>query len=397
MALHPMNRVKCYWSRGSHGALTYPDVERFTKLERFEQIKRYFHLNDNRCGPYDKQSREYKLWHILPIIGVLTKNFKKWYRCGKELIVDERTTPIKNRMCPVRIYNPINDANTYYCHDFIIYDKLKCPDLHTVVVQQLLAELLGQQHDIYLDRGFTSPKLLLWIKAHGHNATGTIVTNRKGYPAHLLSLPPRCTQGTTVCAISPSSGLIAVQWMDKRPVNFLSTSHGVAMSSVSRLQSDGHRVGVDCPSIAIQYNSYKDAVDYTQQTSVALKWWHRAFRGLFDGAVTNAWIIYNHAHPDAAHIDFIIELQGQSWTTYPTGRYTGKHFPTPHPSRQQRYCLVCAADMRGTGARGKRSLFWCEQCGVRLCNPGCFRCYHVERNIHGLDVGPKRIRFTSVG
>jgi hypothetical protein len=106
MAFHPCPNSSMYWRGGEVGAVTFPDFSPCMSLSRFEQLKRYLHLNDNSQRPADKSTREYRLSHIEPLINVLKNTFKKYYRCGQHVTIDERTIPIRNRMCPVRIYNP---------------------------------------------------------------------------------------------------------------------------------------------------------------------------------------------------------------------------------------------------------------------------------------------------
>lgn len=107
---------------------------RYMGLYRWEQIRRYFHLNDNKERPLEKACREYKLWHCLPLINVLKDTFKKYWRLGKNVTVDERTIPSRHRQNPIRIYNKTKPykfgmevfsiccASTYYCWDFVVYD-----------------------------------------------------------------------------------------------------------------------------------------------------------------------------------------------------------------------------------------------------------------------------------
>lgn len=83
MALHPMQNLAEYWRTGDEGAVSYPDFGRFMALVRFEQIKRFLHLNDNRQRPVEKETRTYRLWHCLPLMNILRDTFKKYYRCGQ--------------------------------------------------------------------------------------------------------------------------------------------------------------------------------------------------------------------------------------------------------------------------------------------------------------------------
>jgi hypothetical protein len=65
------------------------------------------------------------------------------------------------------------DSSTYYCYDFIVYDKVPQRDLNTNVVLNMVNTLPpGLNYSITLDRGFTSPLLLHELRKRGHGATG---------------------------------------------------------------------------------------------------------------------------------------------------------------------------------------------------------------------------------
>jgi hypothetical protein len=289
------------------GAVSYPNFSRFMSLTRFEQLKRYLHLNDNAQRPADKGTREYRLWHLLPLMNTLKETFKKYWRCGQHVTIDERTIPIRNRMCPIRIYNPAKpykfgmelfvlvDSLTHYCWDFIVYDKLKTPDLHTVVVVALVATLCAAGHICILDRGFTSSKLLLQLARMGHRATGTIVKSRKMYPAREVQLDKKAAKGSVKVAVCHSDKLLACAWMDKKPVHFLSNIHGVDMGEAYRKSGKEDDV-VPAPEVAIEYNKYKDGVDQNdkyclrrmyslEMEMVCRKWWLKGYLGLLDAAI----------------------------------------------------------------------------------------------------------------
>eukprot|EP00898_Chlorokybus_atmophyticus_P005699 jgi/Chlat1/612/Chrsp103S01034 len=321
-------------------------------------------------------------------------------------------------MCPIRIYNPSKpykfgievfqacDLETYYCYDFIICDKLPGPELHTWVVKELVANVPYEHHHIVLDRGFTSPKVLIWLRSQGYNGTGTIVANRVGYPSTMITLDNHAVQGTFRCAIAPSDGLIAVCWKhtatrtrrqeDKKPVFFLSTCHGVNRGVVSRLQNDGRRADVVAPECAVVYNLHKDAVDQydkyclktnysIQKQSKAVKWWHRAWWGLFDGAVGNMWVCFVHANPTYTRMEFVLKLQEQLVHNTLNARPVGESTR----SAEARNAELQPGEARG---RGRKSYFWCEPCNVYLCKDACFQRYHTDRAITGIDVGAKRKR-----
>ena len=182
MALHPLINKEMFWQSGHIGTTTFPNYGRFMKRKRWLDIKRFFHLESNAGKEaFPTSSGEHRLWQVQTLIPTLRQNFKKYFCPGGTVTVDERTIPIRNRMCPIRIYNPkkpykfgmevfvLCDGVTYYCYDFIVYDKTKRTDLHTNVVLDL-AEGLPKHlsFNLVLDRGFTSPILLQKLLKMGH-------------------------------------------------------------------------------------------------------------------------------------------------------------------------------------------------------------------------------------
>jgi hypothetical protein len=334
MALHPLPMLSYYWRTGVIGGVSLPGFGRYMSQLRFEQIKRYIHLNDNSQRPGDKQTREYRLWHLLPLIKELNQTFKLFYRLGQFVTFDERTIPIRNRQCPIRIYNPkkpfkfgievfaVVDSLSFYCWHQHVYDKLPCPDMHSVVVKQLAETLpAGVGHAAILDRGFTAPLLLRDLAAMGIKATGTCQKNRKQYPKEMLKMPKTAERGTVIAAYNEKEKMLAVVWKDREPVFFLSTMHGLTEGETGR-RLGAERAQVTCPEIAFEYNKYKDGVDQFDKAClgqnyslelelVSHKWWLRGFIGLIESALQNAYILFKTENPEVARYEFMLTLQEQ--------------------------------------------------------------------------------------
>jgi Transposase IS4 len=112
MALHPYANKNMYWQTGAIGTTTFPNFGRFIRRKRWLSIKKYLHLESNiGKNAYPRNSGEHRLWQVRTLIPMLKENFKKYYCPGGTLTVDERTIPIRNRMCPIRICNPKKPYN----------------------------------------------------------------------------------------------------------------------------------------------------------------------------------------------------------------------------------------------------------------------------------------------
>jgi hypothetical protein len=417
-----------YWWAKTHALVQFPNYGTAMGQTRWEEIKRYFHLADNKQRPPDKKTREHRLWHVLPMMTCLNATSKTLWSLGQKCVIDERTIPSRHSRAPIRIYNPSKPykfgyevftlccATTYYCWDFLVYDKLPQPGLHSLVVMQLVRTLVRRGHVIYLDRGFTSPALVHWLGKQGHGATGTVVCNRKGFPKD-LKLGRKEVQGTMDAVVSITHELLAVVWKDKKDVHFLTNCHKSLEGDTAR-QVGSSREVVTCPEVAREYNSNKAGVDLfdklcladnmsMEREIVSHKWWMRLFFGLLDGAVTNAYIIWKGFHPDedVTRMEFVLALHeglmdnglGASVVEKPRKKvYSGMgsarldgvgHLVAANPASDPQRCRYCRyLKQTRSDVRVKRSSYWCKKCQVSLCVTICFERFH-EDACPGLKVG----------
>jgi hypothetical protein len=431
MALHPLPALSDYWRRGRVGNIVFPDTGTIMSQARFEQIKRYFHLNDNSQRPPQKDSRDHRLWQVVRLVDTLNDTFKKCYNLSQFVTFDERTVPLRNRACPIRIYNPKKphkfgieifaavDSESFYCWHQHIYDKIKQPDLHERMVEELAATLQPRVgHIIILDRGFTGPVVLNKLLGMGFQATGTCVATRKNFPANLVKLPARSERGTVSAAVCEDPEMVAFCWMDKQPVLFVTTSHSLDMGVTGR-RSGAVVEEIPCPEAAYVYNKNKDGVDQfdkacllkgysAEMEIVSRKWWHRLFWGLLDSAVSNAHILFRVAHPDVSRFDFYVTLQEQlvantmdivlsrSMSRGGEPASLPAHFPALIPDGKRRRCAMCTLKKRGLDIEDQKevchSRYWCPDCQKGFCPDECFREWHTTERLEGRDFGPKRMR-----
>lgn len=429
MAWTGLRNTSQYWWTDKRGLIQFPGFGAVMGQTRWEQIKRYFHLNDNKLRPPNKLSMEYRLWHVLPMMTTLNSTSKLLWRLGQNVVVDERTIPSRHSRSPIRIYNPskpykfgfevfsICCSKTYYCWHFIVYDKLPQVGLHSLVVMQLVSTLVYKGHLIFLDRGFTSPALVHWLGKQGHGATGTVVSNRKGFPKEEVKLGKKDNQGTVKAQVSVTHNLMAICWKDKNDVSFVTNCHR-GLSGETQRQVGSEKLKVPCPEAAIEYNANKAGVDQfdklclsdnmsTEREIISHKWWCRLFWGLLDGAIANAFIVWKQFHPEKEFTrdEFMLQLHegllGNSLDTTLlepvrrsafAGQGQGRLDGVGHLVAEildvtvARKCRLCRYDCLGTGKEPRRSKYWCKKCQVPLCVKGCFARFH-EEPLPGLKLG----------
>ena len=73
---------------------------------------------------------------------------------------------------------------------------------------------LQNGHTVFIDNCYTSPSLFLTLAGKKTNAVGTVRVNRKNMPQQLK--PTKMGKGETKVVYSHK--MMAVQWMDRKPV-----------------------------------------------------------------------------------------------------------------------------------------------------------------------------------
>lgn len=199
---------------------------------RFQEILRYLHCNDNSKIPRDNKDKLYKL---RPLVDFLNIQFSKLYHGTREMAVDESMIIFKGRSS-IKQYNPIKPIKRGYklwcladkggyIQCFIIYqgkseaadDKFKDFGLGGKVVLQLTEPDWGEYRKIYFDNYFTSIALLEKLKIEKTLACGTIRSNRKGCPQNLTD-EKKMKRGDFDFMVS-NTEIIFYKWKDNKTVH----------------------------------------------------------------------------------------------------------------------------------------------------------------------------------
>ena len=130
MGINQTPNYRCYWSTKKE--LRYPPIADVMSRNRYEQLTRYFHLNDSTKNPPRGSPGHDKLHKVRPILENAKRKFPEHYEPHMNIAVDEAMIKYKGR-CPFIQYVPskpskwgikawgIADSNTYYLLDFNIY------------------------------------------------------------------------------------------------------------------------------------------------------------------------------------------------------------------------------------------------------------------------------------
>ena len=272
---------------------------------------------------------------------------------------------------------------------------------HAVVVK-LMEGLERQGHHVYTDNFYTSPALFLDLHSKGFGACGTVRVNRRGVPSEMQQ---RLQKGE-VLSVSAEGPLLALKWMDKRPVTMLSTVHDASQVTKRRRSrlAPGGVEEIQKPLMVDQYNQFMGGVDRSDQLMAyygfphrTIKWWRRAFFHLLDLTVVQAHTLHRispHAGPTLSHEQFRVQLAQQlivstADTSLSAGpsplcqpaveRLAGRHFPARTASRdghpQQLDCFICSCK-KGRGR--KTTTYICKQCSLPMFIVPCFQLHHTK-------------------
>ena len=161
------------------------------------------------------------------------------------------------------------------------------------VVLKLLEGLEHRGHHIYMDNYYTSPALFQDLRRLGFGACGTVRINRRGIPQAMKSK----LQKGEIISEKVDDKIIALKWMDKRPVTMLTTVHDDSVVTKQR-RTRAVPGGVEetrKPVVIERYNEFMGGVDLADQLLLyygfshrTLKWWWRAFFHLLEVAIVNA-------------------------------------------------------------------------------------------------------------
>ena len=100
---------------------------------------------------------------------------------------------------------------------------------HAIVVA-LLDGLEGRGHHVYMDNYYSSRALFSELRDLGFGACGTVRINRRGLPPEMKATLAK----GDVTATHVDDSMMALKWMDKRPVSMLSTIHNDSMTTKVR-------------------------------------------------------------------------------------------------------------------------------------------------------------------
>jgi len=418
MALVPLPSVEYFFTdKLGLQFVILPKLTHIMSLMRFQQIKRFFHLADNQDRHPRDHPRYDRLFHVRPMLDTVTKTFKKFYRLGWCVAVDESMVPfkgrsfmkqyIKDKPCKwgFKIWAMCCGATGYFASITVYAGKGSTAALHGLATDSVTTVVdLGvvpKGAVVFMDRWFTSPLLIIELLKRGIYGVGTVQTNRTGLPGDFKLAKSTKTKpvaaGTSVRAQSSvkvdqvAHTLYATSWMDKKPVTFLGSAFGLVVDFCLRTSRDGNgKIQVPVPMMAKMYQDYMDAVDRGDMLKMvyglvkvftSFKPWQKLFVGILDITLVNAWVLFQKTKPKphANHYAFLWKVaEGLFDIRLANGAADRKTTARAMCNQELRKkapvgnCVHCSQKPKRTRVTSR-----CINCGVPLCRTGpCNNAYH---------------------
>ncbi len=199
--------------------------------------------------------------------------------------------------------------------------------------------------------------------------------------------------------------LIALCWMDSKPVHMLATGASTGEGVVERRDKRGHMQQIPCPKAMLDYHKWMGGVDihdqlrlqrYSLQLSMRFKKYYKSlFLGLVDMALVNAFIIYKlRKEQDREKVSrdiFLSTLQRQllAMTDEEFDADPDIHAMSASPHNHQHH-LQESPEYQVVGTRKKRRQRACKVCSL-LRRAGSSRSYNSKYFCATCSVGQKRI------
>ncbi|XP_054259672.1 piggyBac transposable element-derived protein 2-like [Macrosteles quadrilineatus] len=303
---YPNKRL--YWSKENDAPALLSESIR---CNRFEQILRFLHLNDN--NNLDTSDRLYKL---RPYIDSLSNSFLHHGGLDENLSVDESMIPYYGRHYakqfirgkPIRFgfKNKALCSSSGYLVAFDIYtgkdtDRLDKFGLRGDVVMRLVEKAqvpANSGHKLYIDNYFTSVPLIKHLGSTGICATGTLRADRTEH-CTVKSIKDLQNEERGSFDFRTAENIMVVRWHDNSVCTVATNCENFSVGRASRWSREQKaKVQVPQPTVFSKYNKGMGGVDLLDQGIAAYrtrirqkKWWWPIFIYLFDACVVNAWLL----------------------------------------------------------------------------------------------------------
>lgn len=406
---HSLPQQDMYWEQAPDVGV--PFVYNAMTRQRFKDIKRFLHLNDN--SKIDKTDKMYKL---RPFFDILQKNFMKFGVFSAHLSLDEMMVKYYG-MHPAKMYmrgKPIKFGYKIWClcssngylYNFSPYvgkSEVEQGPLGQRVISKLTSVLHKddiEDYEIFFDNFFTSVPTLIMLKDRKLKASGTVRENRTNKCPLMNSkvMEKNTERGHIDYRYDTNNEILVVKWNDSKAVSVATNYSTVTPTGKAKRFSSKEKkqVSIPVPNVISEYNSYMGGVDLLdKQISLyrtkirSKKWWWVLFTQFLDVAVVNTWRLQQILHPEDR--DSLLDVKRKivlGLVSKPTN--TSRKRPGPQRSAllggrvpvdirfdSGNHLVQPIATQRRCAACGKKTKRICGRCDVPL-HDICFAPFHTK-------------------
>jgi Transposase IS4 len=402
MGIVSMNDTRDYWEAVTQQSFV---TQRFPR-HRFLALLSSLRFSDEASAEAAAADPLHKLRQLL---DTLAARAQQYFYPGKHLTVDEAMVAFKGRSSMrqhiakkksptgFKVWTLVDSA-TNYVYSFDVFAGRKEGRREEGLTAQIVLKLCSPLdsfcwHLVVMDSYFSSVALFRQLLARGFYALGTARHSRRDFPKELLDEVKQCGRGEW--AWRQAGEMAAVSWMDKKPVNLLSTGVDPTLREIITRRSGREEKEVSCPAVLPLYTQHMRGVDvlaqrlsYSKLGRRSKKWFYSLSWFLFDIGIHNAFILYQAKHNKQHYRekDFRKQLMELLVGDFTARKAMGR--PVPKLKRPQdrlhrlvhseRHgdCKQCRRKLR-SGQHGRQSHYRCEDCQVFLCVPDCYN-KHIQ-------------------
>jgi hypothetical protein len=399
MGIVCISDTRDYWAQ----ATAQPFITSTFTRDRFESLLTNLRVNGNEPDGDDRLAK------LRPMIDMLTAAIQQHHYPDEDLTIDEAMILFEGRSdmrqhiakkaspTGFKVWMLVDVASNYV-YSFDIYtgkNKMKREENATANVVLKLIEPLNEHcwHRIGMDGFFTSVQLFQTLLSKGFYAVGTTRHTRKHFPKELLNEIDKQPRGTWKWR--QHGKMVCFSWMDKKPVNLLSTFNDAKEETVIQRRTGKELIDVACPTVVPTYLRTMRAVDvFSQRLSYSKigrrskKWFYSLMWFMMDTGIHNAFILYQKKHKQRNYSekDFRKQLMEQLVNGFTSRK--SKASAAPSSKRRpdsihalehceiERDCRICRPKL-ARHQRGKQTRWRCRDCKVFTCVPDCYN-RHVQ-------------------
>lgn len=382
---------------------------------RFMWLLRSLRVSDEAAAAADIDPRLAKL-HTL--ISTLESTLLLHFYPSCHVCVDEAMVAFKGRSVMrqhiakkksptgFKVWMLVDCASNYVCA-LDIFTGMKGRRREEGAAGKVVLKLLERLqphcwHVVGMDGYFSSVQLFEQLLQRGFYAVGTTRHNRRHFPKELLVEVQGKSRGEWVWRQQRGSPLVVTSFMDKKPVNLLSTCTNAEASSMVKRRTGSELADVSCPAVLPLYLSTMRGVDvFAQRQSYnkigrrSRKWYYSLLWFLLDVAIHNAFILFQQKHKRESYDEktFRKALMQQLVGDFSARKAKQQHVAGRVHARASQHRLQHSEDRGachecrhhvGGGQHNARSHWRCEDCQVFLCIPHCYN-KHVQAQANNRD------------